>query len=465
MPSSSFVRRYNSPLVQVILLGLVCLCCPGMFNALSGLGAGGSMSSNVALTDAANGALYGCFAIVGFFAGSFTNTVGVKTTLTIGSVGYAIYSAAFWVYDRKQVSGFVIAAGAILGCCAGVFWSAQGSIMMSYPEEKNKGKYVAIFWSLFNIGGILGSVIALALNLENEAGGVSTGTYTAFVVIMIVGIFFSLSLSPPSRVVRPNGTQVAVAKSAHWTHELKGVLLLWKEWRMVALIPAFLASNWFYAYQFRVNAVYFSASARALNDTMYWALQIIGSLSIGFLLDYQGLGRRARGLVGLGVLFVVLMAVWAGGFAFQLTFDNSYNNPLGWKDSGFGGPFVLYMMYGLSDALYQTYLYWLMGAMSNDPSLLARYAGFYKAMQSAGAAISFGLDAVDIPLRWECLVCWLLVFVSFPLIFLVANKVTETNMSVDEIAAAEGVDGSDISDKHSNSFVEVSEGKPQYNLA
>jgi hypothetical protein len=56
-----------------------------MFNALSGLGAGGSMSSNVGLTDAANGALYGCFAIVGFFAGTFTNTVGVKYTLTVSN--------------------------------------------------------------------------------------------------------------------------------------------------------------------------------------------------------------------------------------------------------------------------------------------------------------------------------------------------------------------------------------------
>lgn len=80
---SKSLEGYNTPIVQVIFLGLVCLCCPGMFNALSGLGAGGSMSSNVVLTDAANGALYGCFAIVGFFAGSVTNTLGVKYTLTV----------------------------------------------------------------------------------------------------------------------------------------------------------------------------------------------------------------------------------------------------------------------------------------------------------------------------------------------------------------------------------------------
>lgn len=83
MTQLTFLQKCNTPLIQVIFLGIVCLCCPGMFNALSGLGAGGSMSSNVALTDAANGALYGCFAIVGFFAGTFTNTIGVKYTLTV----------------------------------------------------------------------------------------------------------------------------------------------------------------------------------------------------------------------------------------------------------------------------------------------------------------------------------------------------------------------------------------------
>ncbi|KAL0074477.1 hypothetical protein J3Q64DRAFT_1816344 [Phycomyces blakesleeanus] len=363
--------KFTTPLNQVILLGFICLCCPGMFNALSGLGAGGSMSSNVSLVDSSNGALYGCFAIVGFFAGSVTKHYWCKSHLGLRSNTWLL--------------------------CTGVFWSAQGAIMMSYPEEKNKGKYVAVFWALFNFGGILGSVIALGLNLKNQAGGVSTGTYTAFVVVMLIGVVVSLGLANPANVVRPDGTKIAIAKSAHWTSELKGALMIWKEWRMMALIPAFLASNWFYAYQFRINAIYFDPSTRALNDLI----------------------RRGRGLVGLAIIFAIVMAVWAGGFAFQLTFDNDFSTPIHWDHPNFGGPFVL--IFTLRPTCN-----WLMGAMSNDPNLLARYAGFYKAVQSAGAAIAFGIDAVDIPLRWECLICWMLVFVSFPLILLVANKVTET---------------------------------------
>jgi hypothetical protein len=41
------------------------------------------MSSNVALVDSANGALYGCFCVVGFFAGSIVNKIGIRPCLTV----------------------------------------------------------------------------------------------------------------------------------------------------------------------------------------------------------------------------------------------------------------------------------------------------------------------------------------------------------------------------------------------
>ena len=57
----------------------------------------------------------------------------------------------------------------------------------------------------------------------------------------------------------------------------------------------------------------------------------------------------------------------------------------------------LYIFYGFIDAMWQTYAYWLMGALSNDPRKLAYFAGFYKGIQSAGAAVVWRLDAVKTP--------------------------------------------------------------------
>jgi hypothetical protein len=61
------------------------------------------------------------------------------------------------------------------------------------------------------------------------------------------------------------------------------------------------------------------------------------------------------------------------------------------------------MLYGFLDAIWQTYCYYTMGALTNDPEKLAYYSGFYKSIQAAGAAIVSSLDAVRFfpPLRTE----------------------------------------------------------------
>jgi len=79
---------YASPLVQVILISLVCFCTPGMFNALSGVGGGGQVDPKAA--NDANVALYACFAVVGFFSGSIINRIGARLAFSLGAGGYAL---------------------------------------------------------------------------------------------------------------------------------------------------------------------------------------------------------------------------------------------------------------------------------------------------------------------------------------------------------------------------------------
>ena len=66
------------------------------------------------------------------------------------------------------------------------------------------------------------------------------------------------------------------------------------------------------------------------------------------------------------------------------------------------------------DASYQALVYWIMAALTNDPFTLARFAGIYKAVQSAGAAGSFGMDAVATPYLNEHLASWIIMLISFP---------------------------------------------------
>lgn len=58
---------YYNPVTQVVMLAFICFMCPGLFNALSGLGGGGQVDETTQAN--ANSALYSTFAVSAFFSG------------------------------------------------------------------------------------------------------------------------------------------------------------------------------------------------------------------------------------------------------------------------------------------------------------------------------------------------------------------------------------------------------------
>ncbi|KAK4507794.1 hypothetical protein PRZ48_001529 [Zasmidium cellare] len=377
-----------------------CSRCPGLYNALSGLGGGGQLDATVA--NNATVALYSTFATTAFFSGTVCNKLGVRITLTLGCLGYSLYIASFLCYNHTRSAAFVIVAGALPGMSAAVIWAAQTVIMISYPKESQKGRYIAIFWAIFNVGAVIGSLIPLLQTVHSEeSGAVGDGTYSAFLALTALGAIMALFICNASKVVRMDGSTITLMQHPRWKSELLG---LWQtlrtDWYITALFPMFFASNWFYTYQFNdVNLARFDIRTRSLNSLLYWCSQIFAALAWGALLDTPRLKRKTRARVGLLALFAITMGLWGGGYAFQTTYDrqSAPHQQLDWTSKGYAGPVILYICYGLFDAIWQTYIYWTLGAISNDSRKLAILAGFYKSLQSAGAAIVYRIDALKIP--------------------------------------------------------------------
>lgn len=345
------------PITQACIVGMVLFCLPGMFDALSALGAGGLAATSVSLTDEANAALYACFAVVGFMGGSIVNTLGPRWTLFLGTLGYTLYVGSLWSIDENGNRGFVITGGVLCGISAGLLWSVHGMVTMSYADEKHKARYFAITWSLLSIGATLGGLIPLVQNLHaTDTSGVNNGTYAGFIAVMLVGSAISLLMVDPKAVRRKDGTRLEDFRQTDFKHEVIGVFRLIKDWRIMLLLPAFLASNWFYSYQFGMNAFYFSLRTRSLNSLIYWLTQVIGTTGLSVILDNSHIRRRKRGLIGLTIVCVFVMTTWAGGAAFQTTFTRDSAAPaVDWTSSNFGGPFALYFFYGLADSMWQSW--------------------------------------------------------------------------------------------------------------
>jgi len=112
------------------------------------------------------------------------NRFGIKNTLIFGTTGYVLYSAALYTNNRYGTEWFIYLGSAACGITAGLFWAAEGAIMLSYPEAHTRGKYLAYWLCYRNGGGILGGIINLAFNVHGKAAGkLDWRTYIVFVVL------------------------------------------------------------------------------------------------------------------------------------------------------------------------------------------------------------------------------------------------------------------------------------------
>ncbi|KIX02630.1 uncharacterized protein Z518_08572 [Rhinocladiella mackenziei CBS 650.93] len=428
------IPAYATPQFQIVFVALVCFLCPGMFNAVNGLGAAGLVSAHD--INNANTALYSMFAGVGFFAGSIANRIGLRLTLGIGGFGYCLYIASILSYNHNQNAGFLIFAGALLGLCAGMLWTAQGAIMMAYPPEKSKGRYIAVFWMIFNLGAVIGGLVPLAQNIHSKSNSVNDGTYIAFIVLMVVGFVLAGFLCNPLLVQRSDGSRVILMKHPTWKSEFIGLFqTLISDWYLLFLFPMFFASNWFYTYHFQdVNLARFNIRTRALNSVLYYLFQIVGAWVFGFALDNPRLRRTTRAKMALVALFVLTMIIWGGGYEFQKTYTREEVNAddyvkLDWTDSGYIGPMFLYIFYGFYDSVWQTTAYWFMGSLTNNGRKLANFTGFYKGIQSAGGAISPVLDSNNVAYMTQFAVNWGILggslLIAAPVIWLKVKDTTD----------------------------------------
>ncbi|KAF9246914.1 major facilitator superfamily domain-containing protein [Melanogaster broomeanus] len=403
---------YYHPYSQVTMLGFVCFMCPGMFNALGGIGGGGQV--NTTAQSNAGTATYSTFAFFAFFSGTINNVIGPRLTLSLGTVGYSLYIASFLVDNiHPGAYNFVIVAGALLGVCAGLLWTAQGSMMMAYPTEAQKGLFIGIFWAIFNLGAVVGGAVAFGTNFDNSVIG--NGTYIGFLILTLIGVVLAPLMADPAKIIRTDGTKVNLQKHPSWKTEFYSLYVAFKTdpW-IVLLFPMFYASNYFYTWQQNdYNAALFDIRARSLNAFVYWLAQIFGSVFLGyFILDHTKLRRRVRALVGWVVILAMVFIVHIWAYFYQKTYTRATApvnaSKMDISNSAFPAHVWLYIFCGLLDSMWQTFVYWLLGAMSNDLAKLAVFIGFYKAIQSAGAAGVWHTDAVSVPYMNIFISTWVL---------------------------------------------------------
>ena len=248
---------------------------------------------------------------------------------------------------------------------------------MSYSEEEERGSFIAIEVNLQATGCAIGDLIALIINRDSvEAAGVPTAFYIILLAMMGCACLLALTLRPPSKVFRDDGTQVATLHARSYKEELKANLDIFKDWRLLLMIPAFLPSETFLVYGGSVNAYHNDLRTRCLLSFSAVVIQIPAGIGLIKILDHKAWSRRKRAFTGLAAVGTPLMVAWI----WELVRVRNYNRlapptpPMDWTDGRFAAIFILFVLNWVSSILMQCIILYFLSCLTNSPVKAANYA-------------------------------------------------------------------------------------------
>ncbi|KAL2211522.1 hypothetical protein CC79DRAFT_1363819 [Sarocladium strictum] len=397
--------RLTRPFNQNFIMGCVLFCCPGIYLALTGLGAGGGQASSQQVAALTNSLLYGIYTIAGWCAGPVLNYLGPRWTIILGGIGYPFYLGSLWYYDRVGNEAFPLTGGCVLGLCAALLWTSSGFIQFAYPEEKDKAAYITWQWVLNSAGSTVGAIIAFGASYgKTGAGGVSDGVYVAFLILMavaLIGAFFLIV--DPRQVVRDDGTHIAIFETPSIKKEIMGVLSVLKDPKIILLLPAMFVAEMCLALASSINAYYFNTRTRSLNSLLFQSIMIPAPILLAMVMDSKHVqSRRLRGVLGASIVGIITMGATAGllGWIMRNNIQRDDHPPaVDWTDSAYAAAIILYLLFGAIFACFQICVQWTLASLTNEPTLCARYAGAFKGTVSLGMCVSFTVDSQGMTFR------------------------------------------------------------------
>ncbi|KAG6817543.1 hypothetical protein H0H87_007511 [Tephrocybe sp. NHM501043] len=139
---------------------------------------------------------------------------------------------------------YVIFAASVCGISAGLYWAAEGAIVLAYPEHRKRGRYLAIWLAFKNSGQIVGGSINLGMNIHRSTGGkISYATLLAFVILQVLAVPTAFLISNPEQVQREDGTKVKVNEQTSTREQYRKLWTAITSREMGPLIPIFFSKG------------------------------------------------------------------------------------------------------------------------------------------------------------------------------------------------------------------------------
>ncbi|ELR13602.1 uncharacterized protein ACA1_037740 [Acanthamoeba castellanii str. Neff] len=352
-------------------------------------------------------ALYASFCISSLFIASpIANLLPPRFALLVGGAAYIPLTAA----NLYPAWGTLIPAAVVLGCGAGVLWTAQGSYLTAaasnYARSQNKesksamGLFTGIFFCIFQLTQVVGNLVAGCIFMyggsnQDQARDI---LFYIFLGVAVVGVLLFLTLGKEVTEKERKGTDASdrlLVERQGVNSELVGtrpgiasrvfgnagdVLRLLMDPRMLLMVPVCIYSGMeqsFVPGDFNSDIVKQAKGLEWIGFVMavYGAFDAAASVLLGRMADV--VGKR---------LYLIVGFIAHGSFiAFYLTFLNI--SDIKTLHDDFWILFLSAAVLGVADACWNTFPPLMMSVFFSDNTEPA--FGNLKFWQSIGAICPF----------------------------------------------------------------------------
>lgn len=236
-------------------------------------------------------------------------------------------------------------------------------------------------WTSNVTGTSVGACVALGINWNAKSTSVPHSVYIVFIVIQCCSAGFAFFMLPPEKLVRYDGTKIALFEKVTITESLLETAKLFTDFRILLMLPCFFTPEVFFPFQASMNAYAFNLRTRTLNSLLNNLIQIPLTMGFGYILDNEKFGsRKKRAFIGITFDAVwitstyIAQTIWLASWKF----DRSIPGPsIDCMDPAYAGAVVIYMCYAAQYGIFQNMVLYVLGTLTNQPRNSADMGGLF----------------------------------------------------------------------------------------
>lgn len=270
-------------------------------------------------------------------------------------------------------------------------------MILEYGTSSDRGVVFGIFWAFYRIASISGGVLSYTYFSLNPSGG-GAGLYIIFLVLVLAGSAGTALLKNPAYINGREGDADGgellgtLDQSKSWFNEVASTFRMFLSQPIMLLSALFWTSGGIEPYILSgFTSRFFQKRTTGMEVACFFSLSVIGSLVTGRILDqYSAEGRERR---GGSLLLAIFSCVHFGAFACAAIVEvgTAWNQEYSLSDGLVILPSVAFVLFGLSDAMINTFLYWLIGVLYQDGPSRSYAIGCFKFLNSAAHVVGYAI--------------------------------------------------------------------------